>query len=310
MCLRFLTVILALCAMSAAAIASGDAPQRPSDSASPEIQIEQAALAGQTSKPVTGPQAGDVRLDPVAGKEMVFVPAGEFLMGPAKGPEGADDHPERRVYLDSFWIDKAPVTNAEYRRFTNATGYPLPKYADDPEYNQPDHPVVGVSWEDAIAYARWSNKRLPTDAEWEKAARGMDGRTYPWGNAWDVSSNPRANFADRNASVYPWADRNADDRCARTSAVGSFPQGASPYGCLDMAGNVWEWCADWYDTPHHASASASTRNPEGPPTGTLRVLRGGAWNGTREHLQTTYRVCHEPSYRAPNFGFRCVSSER
>jgi formylglycine-generating enzyme required for sulfatase activity len=186
---------------------------------------------------------------------MVWIPAGEFLMG--SNDDRADEKPQREVYLDGFWIYKYEVTVAQYRRFCEATGRRMP---DAPEWGWRDnHPMVDVGWKDACSYAAWAGMRLPTEAEWEKAARGTHGRKYPWGDQWHKTKcAPGDTFG--------------------TQPVGSHPSGASPYGCMDMAGNAWEWCADRYD--QHYYTIAPTRNPTGPSAvaaGGCRVVRGGGW---------------------------------
>ena len=236
---------------------------------------------------------------------MVLVPAGEFLMGSDDGDQ--DERPQRHVYLDAFEIDRYEVTNVQYRRFLLFTGHQPPhqwpeRYVAflpgrDPDWHGTDYPVgeatypvVAVNWEDAFAYCAWAGKRLPTEAEWERAARGMDGRTYPWGDSWDPS---RANV-DKTGVGY-------------TQPVGSYPAGASPYGALDMAGNAWEWVADLYDRQYYTYASSC--NPPGPESGTgERILRGGAWDSPPGHVRASYRNathCFGPNYRA---GFRCARS--
>ena len=221
------------------------------------------------------------------GAELVLIPAGEFTMGSAHGVGGPDEHPAHKVYLDSYSIYKNDVTVAQYRKFCEATGRTMPVA---PDWGWIDnHPIVNVTWDDATAYAHWAGAALPTEAEWEKAARGTDGREYPWGNDWDaakcsngVATNPR-----------------------KTSAVGSFPAGASPYGVLDMEGNVWQWCADWYGDDYYKDSPL--RNPIGPDTGTMRVLRGGSWcNGITVGFRAAYRDRGIPIYRGGDGGFRCV----
>jgi formylglycine-generating enzyme required for sulfatase activity len=221
------------------------------------------------------------------GAEMVLVPAGEFWMG---SDNRGDESPRHRVYLDGFYIDKVPVTNALYERFMRATSRQQPWYWTDRKFNGPTQPVVGVSWHDADAYCRWAGKRLLTEAEWEKAARGTDGREYPWGDQWDPS---RAN--------------SLESKLDRTTTVGSYPSGASPYGALDMAGNVWQWVADWYDKDYYQRSPA--RNPTGPESGQPRVLRGGSWGYNPVDLRSAYRFYVTPGNRNLLIGFRCARGQ-
>jgi formylglycine-generating enzyme required for sulfatase activity len=216
--------------------------------------------------------------------EMVLVPAGEFWMG---SDESADEQPRHRVGLDAYYIDKYEVTNAFYKRFMEATGRAAPGYWNNTSFNGESQPVVGVSWHDADAYCKWAGKRLPTEAEWEKAARGTDGRKYPWGEQWDSS---RA---------------NAGDKLGKTAPVGSYPSGASPYGVHDMAGNVWEWVADWYDKDYYKRSPE--RNPTGPDSGWNKVLRGGSWyDDPFFALRTASRGNVTPVLRNDLIGFRCA----
>jgi formylglycine-generating enzyme required for sulfatase activity len=225
----------------------------------------------------------DVRGEDVA--EMVLVPAGEFWMG---GDDGeSHEKPRHRVYLDPFHIDKYEITNRLYQRFISATGHREPRSWNDSRWNDPQQPVVGVSWHDAEAYCRWAGKRLPTEAEWEKAARGTDGRQYPWGEQWDAS---RAN--------------STDTKRGRTAPVGSYPSGASPYGVQDMAGNVWEWVADWFDANYYGASPE--RNPRGPDFGAAKVLRGGSWYHQPPNLRSSLRTHFWPDNRFDDFGFRCA----
>jgi len=223
------------------------------------------------------------------GVEMILVPAGEFIMGSPENEGYNDEHPQHRVFLDGFYIDRCEVTNSQYKQFMDATGHNAPKYWDDGKYNRLDQPIVGATWSDAAAYARWAGKRLPTEAEWEKAARGTDGRQYPWGNEWD-NSKCNANVAGE-AQQY-------------TAPVGSFPAGASPYGVMDMAGNVWEWCIDWYGSNYGQSPR---RNPKGHDSGGESVLRGGSWCTTDcSYLRCANRNWFSPSFRFDDAGFRCA----
>jgi formylglycine-generating enzyme required for sulfatase activity len=203
------------------------------------------------------------------GKEMVRIPAGKFLYG--------DEEEERQ--LPEFWIDKTPVTNAEYARFVAATDRVPPDHwerSKDPPNDIADHPVTYVSWHDARAYAKWAGKRLPTEEEWEKAARGTDGRGYPWGEWAEGRSN------------------TVETGIGTTSTVGQFsPKGDSPYGLQDAAGNVWEWTASEYA-------------PEYAPAG--RVLRGGSFGYYRDGARCACRGCDDPFDRYGSQGFRLVVS--
>jgi formylglycine-generating enzyme required for sulfatase activity len=238
------------------------------------------------------PKAGDSIVSPIDGATMVFVPAGEFLMGSPNGVSITAEQPQRKVYLDAYYIDKTEVTVAAYRKFCEATKRAMPY--GPPAWGWVDeHPIANVSWDDATAYAAWAGKALPTEAQWEKAARGGDGRPYPWGFAWDAakcSNSVGANMSDK------------------PSPVGSFPKGKSPYGCLDMAGNVWEWCADWYGADYYKDGPA--KNPTGPDTGKWHVLRGGSWDFTGPDIfRAAYRYVDEPANRISDQGFRCVSRQ-
>jgi formylglycine-generating enzyme required for sulfatase activity len=224
-------------------------------------------------------------LAPAGVMEMVLVPAGDSWMGSEDG--GSEERPRRKVYLDGFYIDRTEVTNAQYRRFMEATGQRAPAYWGNSRFNAPDQPVVGVDWGDARAYCAWAGKRLPTEAEWEKTARGPDGRRYPWGDEWDPR---KANFAEGGPG--------------KPTPVGSYRAGASPYGAVDMAGNVWEWVADWYQRDYYTKAPS--RNPPGPDQGALKVLRGGSWYDYPFDLRAAYRSFSTPDFRITYIGFRCA----
>ena len=237
------------------------------------------------------PQAGAAQTREKDGMVMLYVPAGGFHMGSGWGPWDQGQQPQHTVYLDAFWIDRTEVTNAQYQKCTQAgacrvvadmTGY-------DPQ-GKPNHPVE-VTWNDAQAYCQWAGARLPTEAEWEKAARGTDGRTYPWGNA-----RPDCSLATAFGK---------DGACAEgTVPVGSTPAGASPYGALDMAGNAAEWVNDWFDYEYYSRSTE--RNPPGPDSGTSRVVRGGTWDSIPDWVSCFHRDRWEPG--AFFTGFRCVTS--
>lgn len=197
------------------------------------------------------------------GSEMVYIAPGNFIMG--------DDR--KVVFVDAFYIDKFPITNSQYKKFIDETGAKLPFFWNNERFNKPLQPVVGVSWSEAVAYAKWAGKRLPKEKEWGKAARGIDGREYPWGNM----------KPDHTMAVF-----NLDPNSGAPAAVGDRKEGASPYGCYDMAGNVWEWCEDWYEE------------------GKYRVVRGGSWLNHHYILRCVYRSCSYPEGRDNNVGFRCV----
>ena len=225
-------------------------------------------------------------------KSMALVPAGEFMMGSSMGD--ADEQPMHRVYVETFFMDKYQVSVGQYAQFLDATFQEAPP--DWSIMNRSQHqkrPIVNVDWADADAYCTWAGKRLPTEAEWEKAARGTDGRTYPWGN-----EHPRKFFA--NVSQENWNNHGA------LTPVGSFEGGKSPYGIHDMAGNVWEWVSDWYDPNYYKTSPP--RNPTGPPRGESKVIRGGSWGSGPEALRSANRETHSPSFRGLGTGFRCAKT--
>lgn len=221
---------------------------------------------------------------------MVLIPAGEFEMGDHFDEGDSDELPVHTVYLDAFYVDVYEVTNAQYQEFMDATGHSEPRYWSNSTYNAPDYPVVGVYWHDAVAYAEWAGKRLPTEAEWEKAARGgLVGNRYPWGD--DISHD--------DANYYSTGGK---DIWNGPSPVGSFaPNG---YGLYDMVGDVYEWCADWYDGSYYANSPK--QNPRGPDSDEFRVLRGGSWYDTPFSLRVSLRLYLNPTRTLDLFGFRCV----
>lgn len=245
----------------------------------------------------------------IDGAPMVLVPGGEFLMGSDDGND--DEKPPHRVYLDTFALDTYEVTNARFQQFVQATGYrtTAERAGDTWTWRKPrqehstlagleQHPVVQVSQEDAKAYCQWAGKRLPTEAEWEKAARGTDGRQYPWGNTFDGS---RLNFCDRNCL---YGDKATNSAYQYTAPVGQYDSGKSPYGAYDMAGNVWEWVADLYDARYYRNSP--TRNPQGPESSSEAVVRGGRWYLDAPDVRVPHRSRLAPSFRGVVIGFRCA----
>ena len=233
------------------------------------------------------------------GIQMHFVPSAEFTMG-SEAPDAApNERPITKVTLSRFYMSRFPITNEEYEKFDPAHARKRAPGAGD------RHPVVYVSSLDAMKFcqslsARERKKyRLPTEAEWEYAARGLDGRKYPWGN--HDRRGDLANFADRN-TVFAWSDRDIDDGYPESSPVGAFPFGASPFGLEDMAGNVWEWCLDYYE----GYRGAPRVNPRGPTSGAKRVYRGGSWKSRFSSLRATARGSNMPSYSCNDLGFRIV----
>ncbi|WKZ14131.1 MAG: formylglycine-generating enzyme family protein [Candidatus Jettenia caeni] len=284
---------------------------------------------------------------------MILIPEGPFLMGSTKKDIDTlldldhtieidrlyNEFPQREVYLSAYLIDKYPVTNAQYKKFIESGGYTQKLFWSDAGWQfisqtnpldsgdldtilqggQQDCPVVNISWYEAEAFAKWAGKRMPTEAEWEKAARGMDGRIYPWGNVFDKT---KLNCAEL--------------KIEKPTPVTQFPQGQSVCGCFDMAGNVWEWTADWYDS--HYYEHAPHKDPQGPviaeenpyfgrpeevgisiyelkPSATsgflnaCKVLRGGSWNGSGVvHIRCANRDYDEPTYKNDTIGFRCAKS--
>ena len=264
------------------------------------------------------------------GAVLVYLPAGDYLMGSPEGSAGAqaDEMPQHWVSLGASWIDLSEVTSAMFARFVQATGYVTeaeragsgsvltgdtwgvvagadwrhPLGAGSSLDGLEQHPVTLVSWSDAASYCAWAGRRLPTEAEWEYAGRGaLDGALYPWGNA-DLSGS-RANFADASLGT-GWADLTINDGWRLSAPVGSYPDGASPFGVLDLAGNVWEWVQDWYDPGAYAAPAAA--NPGGPAQGSGRILRGGGWSHAWSALRLAARRSDDPAARSADVGFRCL----
>jgi eukaryotic-like serine/threonine-protein kinase len=251
----------------------------------------------ETPRVTPAPQAAETRAFAPDNAMMVYVPAGEFRMGSDDADKDArpNEQPPHTVYQDAFWIDKLQVTNALYGKCveagkchppSNASSNTRASYYGDGHFD--NYPVIYVSWDDAVAYCTWAGKRLPTEAEWEKAARGTDGRIYPWGNTFGE------NLLNSSESG------NGD-----TTAVGTYPNGASPYGALDMVGNVWQWAADWYDDKYYANSPPS--NPTGSSSGQSRVLRGGSFYFSQK-VRAANRGYDTPTGTFNDVGLRCARS--
>lgn len=248
-----------------------------------------------TQTSISIPSPVDLKLNSADGAEIVLIPAGEFLMGnnPANDPYfwGAEA-PEHTVNVDSFWIYRTEVTQLMYSKCVEQKKCPVPVKINDPVAKQygnsrfDDYPVVMISWNAAFAYCQWAGGRLPTEAEWEKTARGMDGRLFPWGNE-------------------PNADGLANYSSASPAPVGSYPAGSSPYGAYDMAGNVLEWVNDFFESGYYQYSPLD--NPTGPESGSRRIIRGGAFN---QHgipgLRTVARASRKPTDTLISIGFRCA----
>jgi formylglycine-generating enzyme required for sulfatase activity len=226
---------------------------------------------------------------------MAMVPAGEFWMG-VDGMIGLEDErPRHKVFLDAYQMDLYEVTVARYARFLAATNREPPSYWETVKLAEHgDRPVIGVDWADAEAYCRWAGKRLPTEAEWEKAARGTDERQYPWGN--QKPAPDLANYALGARFSYSQV----------LMPVGKYGKAASPYGLFDMGGNVWEWTQDWYDGAYYGKSPE--KNPAGTEQGQFKVLRGGSWSDMAKYMLTYGRFKLLPATRNSYTGFRCAKS--
>ncbi len=226
---------------------------------------------------------------------MVTVPAGAFRMGRDGAEALEDERPNHEVWLDAFAIDRYEVTTQAYATFLAQSQRSAPAFWDTVALvKYGDRPVVGVSWHDADAFCQWADKRLPTEAEWEKAARGTDERRYPWGN--QDPTPDRANFALGARFSYEQV----------LLPVGRFPAGASPYGVQDLAGNVGEWVQDWYAGNYYETTPPN--NPQGPEQGQFKVLRGGSWSDLPKYLLTYSRFRLQPETQNSFTGFRCAKS--
>jgi eukaryotic-like serine/threonine-protein kinase len=244
---------------------------------------------------------GSIMISPIDQMIMVYVPEGGFTMGVDDGE--MNEGPQHIVYLDSYWIDQHEVTNQQYRlcQESGACKPPLAygtvnraQYYNHPEGEYDDYPVTNITWAMADAYCSWAGRRLPTEAEWEKAARGSDGRKFSWGDD-GVAKNLLNFYAVTFNDGYPEA----------TSPVGHYPDGASPYGADDMMGNVWEFTADWYEKYYYQESP--TDNPTGPRTGKYRVIRGGSWASTARDISVYNRGGAKMETTEPFIGFRCAA---
>ena len=249
------------------------------------VYVNSNVLPTSTIIPPTETSIGKTQISPIDGMVMVYVPIGNFIMG--SNGRDSDEKPVHTVYLDAYWIDQTEVTNAMYRKCV-AEGVCTENEDYGNSFNGDQKPV-GVDWYQAKAYCEWAGRELPTEAQWEKAARGEDGRTYPWGEGADPT---KANYSDN---------------VGKTTNVGSYPDGASPYGALDMAGNVWEWVADLYGSDYYGNSP--NNNPTGPDSGEYRVRRGGDWSFSNRILShAANRVKSIPNVSSNGSGFRCALS--
>lgn len=226
---------------------------------------------------------------------MAVIPAGQFWMGRDGTEALEDERPRHQAWLDAYSMDVYEVTTARYAKFLSATGRQPPLFWEQVDLSvHGDRPVVGVSWPDAEAYCRWEGKRLPTEAEWEKAARGTDERRYPWGN-----QPPKADLAN-----YALGARFSYGQVLMP--VVRYEKGKSPFGLYNLAGNVWEWVQDWYEGDYYERSPE--RNPQGPEQGQFKVLRGGSWSELPKYLLTYGRFKLPPNTRNSYTGFRCAKS--
>jgi formylglycine-generating enzyme required for sulfatase activity len=319
-CLMLLNVVMVACVCNSNVVS----PNAPTEWPTQEL------AEPTTEAPPTDASLGDTWARSIDGMAMIYVPGDAFQMGRDVNDTdgGSDEFPQHVVTLNEFWIDRTEVSVAQFRRFVVETGYETEaeqegwayawtgmewgrvdganwQHPQGPDSSaQEEHPVVQVSWNDAVAYCEWAGGRLPTEAEWEYAARGEQATIYPWGDEFDCS---RGNFDDE--TEYDREVVSAEESCdgyVETSPTGHFPTGATWCGALDMAGNVYEWVADWYDENYYVDSPS--QNPVGPETGEYKVLRGGGWSSNQRRVRTTDRNGLAPGDRTALYGFRCAVS--
>ena len=245
------------------------------------------------------------KINPVDGAEMVYIPPGEFLMGADSDPDAKkNEKPSHKVYLDGFYIYKYEVTYRQFKKFLRETGYkPLGNWKRGDKPGREDHPVMYTTYPDVEEYCRWAKVKLPTEAQWEKAARGTDGRKFPWGEKWNPENCNNADLSGKQI-----LSAMADIHNGRgTLPVGSVPGDMSPYGVMDMAGNINEWCRDWYKSGYYKKSPE--KNPQGPEKGTERSTRGGAWSMKMQRCRATSRWSGSVESNLDDYGFRCVVEE-
>jgi serine/threonine-protein kinase len=325
-----IVILLAACASQSPQVSAAPEQEDPTVVPTRALPAEEVAAADTTSpagetqaeEPASQPAASETPAETttrVSAKDQmveIFIPAGEFIMG-SDSPESKQgisggraypEGPQHTVTLPGYWIDKFEVTNGQYALCvadgaceppTVNNSYSHEHYFDNPDFA--NYPVIFVNWFKALSYCEWAGRRLPTEAEWEKAARGTDGRLYPWGN--DPISGEYANFCDVGC-LRTHANPAYDDGYPETAPVGSFPKGASPYGLMDMAGNVWEWTST---IPNPYPYDAADGREEYP--GYEQVWRGGPWSNGVWYQRASTRYRSIPDYRYYNLGFRCASSE-
>lgn len=263
-----------------------DPRPEPPRASSPPLEPDPQPVEPAPDPPRQLPDPGSELAHPVDGSELVFVPGGLLKLG-AVGP-GEWSQPIHRVQIDPFWISRHPVTNEQYARFLAASGHPEPRFWQDPKFNKPRQPVVGVSWSDARAYCQWAGLELPTEAQWEAAARGEDQRPFPWGE--EPPNEELANF---------------DNAIGHPTPVDRYPAGIGPFGTLDQAGNVWEWCRDSWHAEAYAERADGHPNPVATGDRSKRVVRGGSWLNPAPDLRSAVRERGSARMRQNIQGFRC-----